>query len=413
MNKKNAAAIKKYQNYFDTLAQEKAKFQTLKQKTKFSNKSSLFDYSNPEGKQEVKIDKFLEKYMYQGDIQFAKTTELPFLQNSNDLFNKLVLKNEFTNKTEITDVDIFDINDIYKRNIKTIYNVYQEQYKNGTYATGLGDFIRGCYYLINFGETYKVDYKFMINHKIKKYLKKYEDQPIYDNWKGIEFFLQNNYDGQRIDANNVIHNLPGKIINSKFVKHLTENVQVINEAVYIYNIIFPNHDICEYHKEHMRGILEPTDYMANLTETTLNDLSLTNNNFTVIHVRSGDKYLKDMSVVFNAQYIKNLTKEFLHTIKENKMPVDSYLVLTDNTEIKHLIVKTFPSIKILFKPIAHLGQGVVQQDETIKNTLLEFYLMSRAMSIVSFSSYEHGSGFSQWCAKTYNIPYLCKLITPF
>jgi len=108
-----------------------------------------------------------------------------------------------------------------------------------------------------------------------------------------------------------------------------------------------------------------------------------------------------------------LNKEIFYTINQNKQPITSCLVLTDNMELKHIIAKTFPAIKILFKPIAHLGQGVVQHDEAIKNTLLEFYLMSRAASIVSFSSYEHGSGFSQWCAKTYNIPYVCKLITPF
>ena len=409
MNKKNVAAIKKYQNYFDTLAHEKAKLQTFNQKTKFSNNTTKL-VMNPEIKPEVKLEKFLEKYMYQGDIQFGKTIELPFLQNSNDMLNKLVLKNEFTNKTDNTEIDIFDINDIHKKNIKTICNVYQEQYKNGTYATGLGDFIRGCYYLINFCETYKIDYKIMINHKMKTYLKKYEHQPMYDNWKGIDFFSNNNYDGQQIDANKVIHNLPGKIINSKFVKYLTDNVQVINEAVYIYNIIFPNHDICEYHKEHMRGILEPTEYMASLIEITMNNLNLVKNNYTVIHIRSGDKYLKDGRTDFNDQYITHLTKEIFYTIKQRKRPIYSYLVLTDNMEIKHTIVRTFPWIKILFNSIAHLGQGVVQCDEPIKNTLLEFYLMSRAASIISFSSYEHGSGFSQWCAKTYNIPYVCKYV---
>ena len=263
MNKKNVAAIKKYQNYFDTLAHEKAKLQTFNQKTKFSNNITNL-VMNPEIKPEVKLEKFLEKYMYQGDIQFGKTIELPFLQNSNDMLNKLVLKNEFTNKTDNTEIDIFDI---------------------------------------NFRETYKIDYKIMINHKRKAYLNKYEHQPMYDNWKGIDFFSNNNYDGQQIDANKIIHNLPGKIINSKFVKYLTDNVQVINEAVYIYNIIFPNHDICEYHKEHMRGILEPTEYMASLIEITMNNLNLVKNNYTVIHIRSGDKYLKDGRTDFNDQYI--------------------------------------------------------------------------------------------------------------
>jgi hypothetical protein len=197
------------------------------------------------------------------------------------------------------------------------------------------------------------------------------------------------------------------MIDSKFINHLTEDVQVINQTVYSYNIVLPNHIIGEHHKEHMRSILEPTEYMASLVETTMNDLSLTS--YNVIHIRCGDKYLTDAYADLNPKYVKNVISEIFNTIKNR--PDSSYLVLTDNTKIKHIIANTFPSIKMLFNQITHLGQGFVQRDEAIKNTLLEFYLMSRAVSIVSFSSYRHGSGFSEWCAKTYNIPYLCKLIT--
>jgi hypothetical protein len=36
--------------------------------------------------------------------------------------------------------------------------------------------------------------------------------------------------------------------------------------------------------------------------------------------------------------------------------------------------------------------------------------LANSRSIYSISVYIHGSGFSFWCAKTYNIPYSCKYI---
>ena len=62
------------------------------------------------------------------------------------------------------------------------------------------------------------------------------------------------------------------------------------------------------------------------------------------------------------------------------------------------------------KPITHFGEGVVLEEEKVKNTLLDFYLLSLASAILSYSHYEHGSGFSYWCAKTFDIPYTCKYI---
>ena len=68
------------------------------------------------------------------------------------------------------------------------------------------------------------------------------------------------------------------------------------------------------------------------------------------------------------------------------------------------------TIKTLFKEIIHLCESDthVENNEKIKNTLIEFYLMSFSKEIKSYSCYEHGSGFSYWCAKTFNIPYSCK-----
>jgi hypothetical protein len=60
--------------------------------------------------------------------------------------------------------------------------------------------------------------------------------------------------------------------------------------------------------------------------------------------------------------------------------------------------------------ITHLGEGVELDNEKVKNTLLDLYLISNANQILSYSVYEHGTGFSKWLAETYNIPYTCKYI---
>ena len=87
------------------------------------------------------------------------------------------------------------------------------------------------------------------------------------------------------------------------------------------------------------------------------------------------------------------------------------LLIADNNIIKKKLTDYFPNFKIFMKPITHFGEGVVLEEEKVKNTLLDFYLLSFANYIMSYSCYEHGSGFSYWCAKTYNIPYFCKYIT--
>ena len=54
----------------------------------------------------------------------------------------------------------------------------------------------------------------------------------------------------------------------------------------------------------------------------------------------------------------------------------------------------------------------IRDDNTrFKNTLLDFYLLANSNAIKSFTAYPHGSGFSYWSAKTYDIPYSCKYIT--
>jgi len=398
-SKKAILALNKYKNYFETQEQEKMKLQQLKQNTKVSNKHNRF-FKQPI----VEYNHDPQTHPINNDIVFIKKK-----LDNNDLLGKLINKNEFLDKNTYDDEDVFDVNELHRRNIKVINNVYQPRYKSDVKATGFGDFIRGCYYLINFCETYNFECKILVNHPVKKYLKKYKDGPMYPGLNNVEFFIPNNYRGQTIDSTNVIHVLTGKKINGAFVEHLTDNVRVIDGCTYIYNIVYPGHDISDKHKEYMRTtVLEPTDDMVKLVHATLTNLRLTKKEYTIIHVRSGDKYLKGTSIDFEDDYVTRLTREIFGLINKNigLVPITNYLVLSDNTEIKHRIKRQFPSLKMLFNDITHFGGGEVQEDARIRNTMLEFNLMSQSSYIFSFSCYEHGSGFSQWCAETYNIPYV-------
>jgi hypothetical protein len=160
-------------------------------------------------------------------------------------------------------------------------------------------------------------------------------------------------------------------------------------------------------KKYMRTILEPSLEVKFEVNQILNDLELISKEFSVIHIRSGDKYLKQSTCKFNPDYINKLLFAINERIDSNK----KYLLISDNNQIKNIILTRFPDMKAVVKEITHFGEGQVLEEEKVKNTLIDFYLLSLTREIFSFSAYKHGSGFSYWCAQTYDIPYICKYIS--
>ena len=178
---------------------------------------------------------------------------------------------------------------------------------------------------------------------------------------------------------------------------------------------FPRNTIPEKNKEYMRKMLEPIDEIKLLIKQTLDELNLTFKGYTVIHIRCGDNFLKnENNQGFTSNYmytlIKNIKSDVCYITEKNPNIVNNYLFIADNNMIKQLLKDHFPNFKLLIKPITHFGEGVVLEEERVKNTLIDFYLLSFANYIMSYSAYEHGSGFSYWCAKTFDRPYACKYI---
>jgi len=337
------------------------------------------------------------------DTNIAKKFEM--IENINE--------NTFYNFEEI--IVPYNVERIRAKGVKIIYNVYQSKYSKGVInGTGFGDFIRGCYFLLEFCEKYKFEPRIVFNNCISNFLLplKYDFnlekiQPLLEN---IDMFHSNNFSEYNITEDYTI--LPPKLdfinIMSDFVEYIM-NEPAYNGHTFIYCIPYPIEDITEKSKAYMRSILEPNDKIKYNVHKLLHDTGLNFKSYSVFHIRSGDDYLNKDNKIFYQKYLEQLKREINHYLYASADV--KYLLIADNNEIKILLKKEFPQLKILLKEITHFGEGVGLEEEKVKNTLIDFYLLSFANKIVSFSVYKHGSGFSFWCAKTFNVPFISKYIS--
>lgn len=321
--------------------------------------------------------------------------------------------NEYTNT--IKQIDYNKLNFI-KNNVKLIVNVYQEEYYNSVKASGFGDFIRGSYFLIQFCNKYRINYNIdLLNHPLSNCLKnnKYKLQTNKNiNYFNITPFSKNNFIPEILN-DNILSSKRDIETEAYFIDYLYE--QYSNSSILlIYIIAFPDNNINNTDKNIMRYILEPNSNIKQKVYYILNSISFTLKQFTVIHIRCGDNLLVNKETKLDLQIINNIFSNLDNLFNFNNN--NNYLLLADNNYIKKIIINKYftinntINIKTVFNKITHLGEGVKLTNNSIENTMIEFYLMSLSNNIFSMSIYEHGSGFSKWCAETYNIPYICKFI---
>jgi hypothetical protein len=332
-------------------------------------------------------------------------------------------ENLFKYKMVTPDRDIIkrDMSYLHTQKVFVIQNVYQEIYKGGLKPTGFGDFIRGCYFILQFCKKHKFKSNIIINHPIALCLKQYENFYINKN-KDINLEMNKIFDNiHKFEGSNFISCLMdnhGYIIGEKindntihdFIDYLGGGY-LSNHTLFIYNILFPYYAIEEKDKLYIRYLLEPNEEMNIFIDETIAKLGVIKKKYTVIHIRCGDEYLCDNSSVFTKKYLIAIFDEIKRIVSRDSET--EYLLISDNNLIKGLIKKflfQIKNVKMLYNSITHVGETNILDIEKVKNTMLDFYLLANSGAIYSISVYAHGSGFSYWCAKTYNIPYKCKFI---
>jgi hypothetical protein len=337
----------------------------------------------------------------------------PMYKKSNlDFLENVKIPNK-DSKNEIIDIDDNKFEWEFLKNIKKygesnkisnyinqINIVYQYEYLNNEPVTGFGDFIRCCFYILQFTEKYNINIDFHVNeHPIKKYLSYFENKLSLQSTisENIPFLKINNFVYKKY--NNIITYKYKDI--DKIIINYINSLDIYNGNVYIYLINHPDEFLIKnHHKEKLAQILQPNDYLNDKIISAMNCLNLNKNNFKVIHIRFEDDD--------NYKNIINRMSYILYIIKSNILKNDDDIFLISNKNlIKSRLIQIFPKIKTIFHDTTHIAYKEKNSDENIVNTLKEFHIMSNSNYIYSFSPYQHGSGFSKWCAVTYNIPYIC------
>jgi len=278
--------------------------------------------------------------------------------------------------------------------LKKIVNVYQLKYLNGE-SPGFGDFLRGCFTFNQIAQLLGLEFDLDIsNHPISKYL---------ENSKKVE----------GIDYNNIERSFEYNIENYNFKDNIN--------PVFLNNIIsWLNKKDCEMlptfgnafpifnnYKQETKNLInskiQPNELMRNYIDYTLSELGLSKKKYAVIHIRTGDKYL------LNGEKMgERLIKKVKMILTRYMIPEKQYLIISDSNYLKSKL-KGIPNCYVLIRQIAHSGgcqeHTVSQQSNGLMNTMLDYYLMSFSNTIVSISTYIHGSGFSRFCAILNNIPF--------
>ena len=137
--------------------------------------------------------------------------------------------------------------------------------------------------------------------------------------------------------------------------------------------------------------LQPRISFNNHLESLSKELNLPNN-FIALHIRGMDND-------------ENATKDFLIKIssllEEIIMPEKKYLLLSNS----NIIIENINHANFIKTNLGRCHTGIQDIElNNLKDTLLEFMLMSKSEMIIQLSSYQWGSNFSNIIAELYDIP---------
>ena len=283
-------------------------------------------------------------------------------------------------------------------NLQTIVQIYQYDFVNKK-SPGLGDLLRGSFYLMQLSGMLNVGFKLDIsNHPMSEFIiNNGKNADI--NYNNIQFVVGMNRPEMSYLINPPNNTYFDVNFANKIIKELNKSR---SKSVGLFTNAFPiYYNFLDYGRSFIKSQLMPNKTMTDYIDKAFNNLRLKPNTYAVIHIRTGDEYLST-----DRGTSAPCTNQILNAINTINNPTKKYLILSDNNYLK-LILKKIPNFYVYLHNIEHLGGEVNynKSSDGIKNTLLEFYLMSYSNSILSFSIYDHISGFSRYCSEVYNIPF--------
>jgi hypothetical protein len=177
------------------------------------------------------------------------------------------------------------------------------------------------------------------------------------------------------------------------------------QTMYVYISSYPLFTIDDDTRLFIRNSFTPMYMIDNMITSMLKKKQLEYYTYHLIHIRCGDSYL----IHYNSPQ-SHCIDSLISTIRNHIDSENKYILIADSSSLKEKIVLHLPQLITYDYAISHTGEGVDQQLDGVIGTMIDYTLLSNAVSVFSISTYEHGSGFSKWCAETYGIPYTCTFL---
>jgi hypothetical protein len=119
--------------------------------------------------------------------------------------------------------------------------------------------------------------------------------------------------------------------------------------------------------------------------------------FAILHVRVADGRFHAWSAA-NGSLCRRIERHVLPAWRGR------LAVLSNNQAVKKALSERY-NLPFVSTDAVHLGEcnGL---ESKIRDTLVDFAIMSRASTIFSYSEYSWDSGFSRWCACLYDVPFI-------
>lgn len=285
--------------------------------------------------------------------------------------------------------------------LKKVINVYQTQFLDFK-ASGLGDYLRGSMMMLQLLRTLEkytgvhVDFDMdMRNHPMSKFLVCDEALERPANYPTL-----GNFHVDSLLVNQDEADIAYQHIVREVVRYFNKIQQPTFFAYCCKDLVFT--EILDSEKSFIRSRLQPSPELETYSASCLTQLNVTGA-YSVLHVRLDDAICFPHAVGSSQATLNDqLMTDLVATVRSKVDADKTYILISNNQAVKDAL--TGANIRSLPTAICHIGQNQTPTDEQLRDTLLDFFLMSRASEIAGFSTYKR-TGFSLECATLYNIPY--------
>jgi hypothetical protein len=285
--------------------------------------------------------------------------------------------------------------------LKKIIGVYQIEFVDFK-ASGLGDFIRGSFTMMQLVRLlnkytpaniqYDMDFR---NHPMSKWLvcdKALEKPPFYSELTNMHIdTLMVKQDEEDLGYQHLLREI---ILFVNRSGGPTVHGFVCRDDVF--------EEILQSERDLVRTRMVPTAEMDTYVTDTLTEMGVAGP-YTVLHIRMADDKCFPPVPLDQA-----LIDEVVRTVY-TRMTDSQHVLISNSDQVKDAFAGR-PYIHFKKTEICHIGQNDKQSLQQTKDTLLDYFIMSRAETIHAFSTYDR-TGFSLECSKVYSIPYTFTKVT--